>query len=145
MTMASIRHVGIVVPSVEKYASFLKDLNFSVVSDVVESGEFICHLVKIPQVEIRVIKLTDIDGAMLEILEYLSHPQIKGNDLRMPNGLGLSHLALSVEDIEDAISVLEMHHGACLNEPRVNVDGTVKAAYCRDMYMNLLELVEPIV
>ena len=137
----TLRHVGIVVENCETYLKiFSKVFGFSIVSDVVESGEFIDHLLGISCTRIRVIKLKDTSNNMIELISYGANRH-KKNDISV-NTLGITHFALNVENIEDKIYQLENINAKKVSSAMINQTGEYKVAYVRIENNFYIELVE---
>ena len=125
----TLRHVGIVVENCETYLKiFSKVFGFSIVSDVVESGEFIDHLLGISCTRIRVIKLKDISNNMIELISYGANRH-KKNDISV-NTLGITHFALNVENIEDKIYQLENINAKKVSSAMINQLVNTKLLMC---------------
>ena len=86
----NIRHTGIVVNDLEKMAVFYRQLGFIEVSREIESGQFIEKVVNIPKVELEWIKMRSPDGYLIELLQYLSHPQKLSRDKAKSNDLSIA-------------------------------------------------------
>ena len=137
-----LRHVGIVVQNSNKYLKFLSKLGIEKISDEIEVGDFISHLVGLPNTKIRVVKLRFPEGGMLEILEYLNNEDKSSKIIKLANHIGISHIALKVDNIESTLEIFIKNDGRKINNIRINPEGTAKVVYCRDFYGNLFELVE---
>jgi catechol 2,3-dioxygenase-like lactoylglutathione lyase family enzyme len=141
--LLAVRHVGIVVQDMERCLGFYRDvLGLTVKVAAEESGHFIDALLGEVGVQVRTVKLAAPKGqAMIELLEFRSPPA----DVRRPITVktpGMTHVALTVADI-DGLALRLIDAGAVfIGAPRISPDGGVKAAYVRDPEGNLLELVE---
>lgn len=138
----NIRHTGIVVNDLDKMAIFYRQLGFIEVSREIESGHFIEQVVNIPKVELEWVKMRSPDGYLIELLQYLSHPQKLRKDKAKSNDLGCSHLAFTVDDAEKACEQIRFAGGSIVNSPSFSKNGMVKVAYCHDPEGVLLEIVE---
>ena len=70
-----LRHVGLAITNMERALKLYRDIfKLEVVWDQIESGKFIDRLSNIKDVKVRTVKLKDISGGMIELLQYLSHP-----------------------------------------------------------------------
>ena len=137
-----IRHTGIVVRNLDQSLQFYKKLGFQLWSREIEFGDFIDQVVGISKVSIEVAKLKLPDSSMIELLQYLSHPQNDEIAKAPSNRLGCSHVAFTVENIETSCDEIKDMGGSIVNPPALSPNGLVKVAYAHDIEGNLLELVE---
>ena len=141
--MISLRHVGLAVVNMDIALQLYRDIfQLEIVWDQIESGKFIDRLSNISNVKVRTVKLKDINGGMIELLEYLSHP----NDVNFDpiNRIGCSHIAITVDDIIDMQSRLLAHGLKFHWDPQLSDDGKAKVAFCRDNDGILIEIVEQV-
>ena len=96
--MIKMRHAGIVVRDLKKSLNFYEYLGFKVVSDEVETGEFIDKILGFEKCEVRTIKMICFEKQMIELLEY-KNPQ-SPDFKKLINSVGCSHLALTVSNLE---------------------------------------------
>jgi catechol 2,3-dioxygenase-like lactoylglutathione lyase family enzyme len=137
-----VRHVGLVVADLEMALTFWCDvLGFSVVRRMDESGPHIDAMMGLNEVTVTTVKLAAPDGNLVELLHFYSHqdqPAWRG----MPYSTGLTHVALTVVDLDAACKKLS-EIGVVFNAPpQRSPDGCVKLTYCRGPEGILLELVE---
>tara|TARA_R110000782_G_scaffold243346_1_gene329880 strand:- start:73 stop:504 length:432 start_codon:yes stop_codon:yes gene_type:complete len=140
--MFSLRHVGITVQDMKKSLELYRDyFKFQVVWDEIEEGKFIDGLSGIDDIVVRTVKLKDLNGGMVELLEYESHPQSLEN-LRPIVNIGVSHFAMTVQDLDKTYEDL-LKLGLSFNEkPAISPDGGAKVCFGRDFDGTLIELVE---
>lgn len=138
------RHTGLVVRNLEKSLAFYeKAFGFTVWKRMVESGPFIETVVGIPGVVLEWVKLQSPDHALLELMQY--HSGSVGDDGGAPrasNRLGCSHVAFTVQDIDNLYDSLIARRVHCNSPPRQSPDGMVKVLYCHDPDGIIIELVE---
>jgi len=137
-----VRHTGIVVNDIKGAISFWVDLlGFEVVSNQVETGEFIDRLLGLEGVSVQTVKLIAKDKTMIELLHFESHP-----DKNVWNGrafsTGLTHLALNVSDINALIDQLKILGYLPLHEIQLSPNRKVRVCYIPVYEGLLLELVE---
>ncbi len=143
--MINLRHIGIVVRDVEKSKKFYQTLfNLEFVNQVVEEGEYVENLVGIKNASINWVKLKAKDDTIFELLEYNNNPN-KEKDNYKSNRLGCSHIAITVENINDIYNKLQEYNCKCKSKPIFSPDGKVKVMYCHDLDGTILEIVEEIV
>ena len=140
----SIRHVGIVVSDLEKALAFWSEgLGFTVVRRLNEFGPYIDSMMGLKDVRVTTVKLAAEDGNMIELLQFHSHPD---NSVWMgkPFSTGITHVALTVRDMETVIRDLKNIGVTFPADPQVSPDGAVKVIYATAPDGVLLELVEPL-
>lgn len=137
-----IRHVGIVVCDLNKALNFWCDgLDFKVLKAMEESGEYIDRLINLKSVQLRTVKIKDESDNIIELLKFDSHstePIWNGT----PYSNGITHLALTVKNLEVLIQKLESFDFYPLSEVQYSTDGKVKLIYAKGPEGILLELVE---
>lgn len=138
------RHTGFVVLDIERFIKFYEGFGLTLVSRMIEVGEYIENLVGLKGVKLEWAKLSLPDGSLIELLQYHTHNEEIQDiiQLQSPNRLGCSHIALTVKNIETAIEYICNSGGAIKNEYQTSPDGKVKVAYCFDIEGNILEIVE---
>ncbi|MDB9976118.1 VOC family protein [Candidatus Thioglobus sp.] len=137
-----LRHTGIVVRDLEKMIIFYQSLGFVEENRDTEVGDFIDQVTGINQVELEWIKLKSPDGCLLELLKYHSHPENRKIKNSNSNKLGISHIAYTVNDIDETCNKIVKAGGSLVNPPAPSSDGNVKVAYCHDLEGVLMEIVE---
>ena len=138
----AVRHTGIVVRSLEESVEFYCALGFTEDNRDIEKGIFIDTVVGLQNTKLEWVKLKALDGYLLEILQYHSHPEQKSIKKQKSNQLGCSHLAYSVDNINTICEKIEKIGGSIVNQPTLTNDKKVKVAYCHDNEGNLMEIVE---
>ncbi len=141
---SGIRHVGIVVQDIEKSINFWRDhFDFSIFLDQIEEGPFIEHLLNMPSVKVRTVKMNGQDDSLIELLHFFKNQDIdkwRGNLF----STGLTHLALNVSNLNKKIDELVFKGYKLVNQPRNSENGTVRVAFVEGPEGLLLELVESI-
>ncbi len=136
-----LRHTGLVVVDLDTAVGFwCNALGFKVVRRMEESGESLEVVTGLDNVVVTTVKLVDPNGSMLELLRFHSHPDVS-EWMGTPFSTGLTHIALTVEDIE-AVCKKVVDLGGTHNPVCVSSDGRVKMTFCRGPEGLLLELVE---
>lgn len=138
----STRHTGLVVRELERSLAFYIAIGLRVWRREVETGSFINTLVGIPDVRLEWAKLQTSDGSLVELLQYHSHPDTQPIADAPSNRLGCSHIAFTVEDIDQTCMEIARLGGSVVNQPVLAPSGLVKVAYCHDPDGILMELVE---
>jgi hypothetical protein len=89
------------------------------------------------------IKLASLDGTVIELLEYVTHPT---ELVEIPvYNVGACHLALRVENAEDAYLRLKENNITVLSPPIMSSEGIAKVSFCLDPNNVRIELVEMLV
>jgi len=141
---SGIRHVGIVVQDIQKSINFWLDhFDFSIFLDQIEEGPFIEHLLNIPKVKIRTVKMNGQDNSLIELLYFFEKKDV---DLWQGNltSTGLTHLALNVNNLNEKIKKLQSNGFKIINTPRKSENGSVLVAFVEGPEGLLIELVEQI-
>lgn len=141
--MKTVRHFGIVVTDIEKSLHFYKDLlGLKIKRDMLEQGKFVDDILGLKNVKVRTIKmLADEGNTLVELLWYQSH---KGKQIKNKKifGIGPSHLALTVDNLENLYQKLKLEGVKFNCPPQISPDGKAKVAFCYDPDGVPLELVE---
>ena len=140
--ITQIRHTGLVVSNLDAALHFWCDLlGFTVVRQMDESGPHIDAMMGLTNVQLTTSKLTAPEGGMIELLYFHSHPDRliwSGT----PYSTGLTHVAMTVKNIDNACRTLEQEGVTFFAAPQFSPDGKVKVTYCKGPEGVLLELVE---
>ena len=136
------RHTGLVVRDISVSIEFYEKLGLEVWRRENETGKFISQVVGLKNAEIETAKLKVPDGSLLELLEYKSHPAKVTADIYSTNKHGCSHVAFTVEDVEEMSLKIVQFGGSLVNAPAVSANGLVKVMYCHDPDGILIEMVE---
>lgn len=137
----SLRHTGIVVQHLDRMISFYCDLlGFKVVKRQREPADTMDELLSLIGVRVETAKLLAPDGVgVIELLRFDSHPPVNPEG-RWLSDAGLSHIALTVSNIDEEYERLCRHRVEFLSAPRVS--GSAKLAFCLDPENNFIELTE---
>tara|TARA_R110000744_G_scaffold350216_1_gene455841 strand:- start:1161 stop:1586 length:426 start_codon:yes stop_codon:yes gene_type:complete len=135
-----IRHTGIVVSDIDKSLYFYNELlGFKIVKDAWETGTFINKIVGLSGVNVRTIKM-DAGPSLIELLYFKSHPT--GAQLSSLVSLGCTHIALTVDNLDNCFKMLKGENTFFVSEPQTSPDGKAKVAFCKDPDGTFIELVE---
>ena len=139
--MTNIRHTGIVVTDIDKSIEFYSQyFGFKTQKDLIESGEYIDNFCSMKGVEVRTVKMSLENGDMIELLDFVSHPE--DNHDKKINHIGCTHIALTVDDLDSLYNRMK-NDGVFFNcEPQSPPDGMAKATFCKDPDGTFIELVE---
>jgi len=138
----AIRHIGLVVANLEKSIDFWCEImGFEVKLRMEEVGPHVDLMMGLDGVKVTTVKLSAPDGNLLELLHFSSHPD-KDKWEGRPFSTGLTHIALTVENIEKTYNRLLQSYVSFPAEPQISPDGTAKVIYATGPEGILLELVE---
>lgn len=140
--ITNLRHTGIVVSDMERSLKFYRDLiGLKVVKDFSEKGDYIDSILGLSGVHLRMVKLVTDDGSIIELLQYLSHPNQPPIKSKICD-LGCSHVAFTVDNIDEEYNRL-LEKGVIFNSPPyISPDGYAKVTFCHDSDGMSIELVE---
>jgi catechol 2,3-dioxygenase-like lactoylglutathione lyase family enzyme len=140
--ITAIRHTGLVVANLEEALVFWCDvMGFSVAKRMEESGPIIDAVLGLKDVRLTTVKLSAPDGNLLELLHFRSHPD-KPAWQGHPNTTGLTHIALTVRNLEETIDTLTRAGVKFSAPPQASADGSVKLTYGKGPEGILIEFVE---
>jgi catechol 2,3-dioxygenase-like lactoylglutathione lyase family enzyme len=139
------RHVGIVVKDLAKTTDFWTNLiGFKLHIDAKEISPYIDELLGIANPELRTVKLIDENGFIIELLEFANYPA-KDNWEGNLATTGLTHIALTVSDLESLVAKLKENDYKFISEIKNSPNGAVKVVFVKGPEGLMLELVEPLV
>lgn len=140
--MATLRHVGFTVSNKEEYCRLLVDtFGFEKVWDELESGDYINEFNGEVIDHVNTVKFRDSNGSMIELLCYEKNAE--GDKISSLRRQGITHIALSVTDLDNVVGQLDGTWLRLVHEPLVVPAGTVKVCFVEDMTNGLfMELVE---
>lgn len=136
-----IRHTGIVVIDLEVSLHFYRDLlGFRIAKQMEEAGDYIDNISSLRNVKVATVKMTSASGQMIELLKYHSHPAEQ--KMRAICEIGISHIALTVDDLDFEYKRLKDKGIQFNSPPQLSPDGYAKVTFCRAPEGTLVELVE---
>jgi catechol 2,3-dioxygenase-like lactoylglutathione lyase family enzyme len=142
----SVRHTGLVVQDLRRSLQFYRDLlGLQVWKTATEEGAYIDKVTGIDGVKIQWVKLKASNGAIIELIQYLSHADSVVKHYYAPsNRIGCSHIAFEVADLALLYEQLIVKGYHCNNPPSAAPDGSVQVLYCHDPDGIIVELVEEV-
>lgn len=143
--MTQFRHVGIVVEDIEaSLRIWTEGLNFQVVSRRHESGTAIEKLVGIKDVSLESVKLASdkYHGVSVEFLSFRYPNMIRRQPPCAPNSFGITHVALTVNNLHSILEALGTYGVRVLGEVSLSEDGSSRGVYTEFPENILVELVE---
>lgn len=142
--ITEFRHVGLTVQNLEECRTFFVDtLGFEISKEMDESGGYIDAMHNLNDVLVTTVKLKAPDGGMVELLKFRSH-KIDGDETwnNKIYSTGLTHIALTVADLEQTYSELTKKGVKFNAPPQDSPDGYAKVTFCRGPENLFIELVE---
>jgi catechol 2,3-dioxygenase-like lactoylglutathione lyase family enzyme len=138
-----LRHVGIVVSDLEQAITLFQEyLGCELINhSPVQEGDYISRLVGISNAKLITAILRTCDNNRIELLEYISHCGKSHNSVAA-NNVGVSHFAITVENIQELYKRSSDYGVRFLSPPINSPDGFVKVAYAVLMDECMVELVE---
>jgi catechol 2,3-dioxygenase-like lactoylglutathione lyase family enzyme len=147
MITRGIDHVGVTVPDIDAATTFFVDaFDAVVIYDLIVDGAILSPddgrvehttvdlsaILGVPRAaEIRSQRMLRLgNGPSLELFKYMNAPQ---SPVAAPNDFGLQHVALYVDDIEEAASRVEGAGGVLLKGPN-DLPGLEAGSGCRYLY-----------
>ena len=108
--ISKLRHTGIVVRNLNQSVVFYEALGFKTWKREIEQGQFLETVVDLKNVRVETAKLKAPCGALLELLQYHSHPVQMEISPQPSNQLGCSHIALTVGSIDETLECVQSFH-----------------------------------
>lgn len=139
----NIRHIGIVVKNMDVALKFYRDLlGLEIQGKTEEYGNFIDKILKISDTKLKTIKLSAEDNATrIELLKFET-PISKEDSTKSLGRNGLTHLSLTVKNLDELYLLLK-NEGIFFNsEPQISPDKSLKVVFCKDFEGNFLELTQ---
>ena len=139
-----IHHAALVTPDLEQAKRFYCEVfEFAALFDY-EWGPDDSTFNSLIGMEGTAAKMCLLKGknAYLELFEYLAPGSEESPSSLHAGDLGIRHLAFEVKEVHAVRDRLEAHGGAAVAEP-ISVPGGLVAAYCRDPFGNIIELIQP--
>jgi catechol 2,3-dioxygenase-like lactoylglutathione lyase family enzyme len=141
--ITGFRHTGIVVSDLAAAEHFWCELmGFTVNRRMDESGSYLDAMLALQNVSVTTLKLAAPDGTVIELLKFHSH-QEETTWGRTIYSTGLTHLAFTVENLDEEYKRLSSHGILFHAPPQESPDGAVLVTFCEGPEGILLELVEP--
>ena len=131
----TLSHIGICVSDMERSVRFYVDgLGFEPVVDYEVGPEYGALMeVESPRVASRFLRR---DGVSIELLQFLEPGHVGDGTRRPMNRLGLTHLCLRVDDVDEAADAIRAAGGTVLDgtRPRTDLGGgaVTDFVYCTD-------------
>lgn len=120
MSVQRLSHIGICVSDLERSVGFYREaLGFRELSRLAVEGVDSARLLDIDGGELQAVYL-ERDGTRIELLYYPAAGHQQGDIPRPMNRLGLTHLSLRVDSVDEAIAAVERSGGSVLAHTRID-------------------------
>ena len=120
MAILELLRFGICVSDLSRSLRFYCDLlGFQEISRVTFSGEPAATLVGVEELKLTCVFL-ERDSARIELLWYASPGHLGEAKPRHMNELGISHMAIGVDDLEATVEMLERGGARVLRETQIH-------------------------
>lgn len=130
-----IRHFGIITGNLEFALHFYRDLlGFEEVKRETLEGSYIENLLNNKGIKLTYVKLK-LKGTKVLLELWYFHNNLKFN------GLKASHIALTVDDLDELVAKLNSENIKFLSTPIETKEGN-RVCFCTDYDSNLLEIFE---
>ena len=136
--------MGIVVNNLDKTRDFwINTLGFKLHIEAKEESPYIDELLAIKEPMLTTVKLIDSKGFIIELLKFENYQVEKSwsGDLKTT---GLSHIALTVDNLTELMNKLKEQNYHALSEVKVSPNKKVRVVFVKGPEAILLELVEEI-
>lgn len=134
------RHVGIVVNNMKTMSEFYCDVfNLNILYDKIEEGKFLNTIIGENRARAHILKLGKNNTIFLELLDYNISKKSKAKKII---DHGITHFALTVENIDTTYKELLNRKITVINPPKETKDKQVKVCFCLDPENNFIELVQ---
>ncbi len=141
MTTKNFRHSGIVTKDLNKSLFFYnKLLKLKIIKIIEEDTAIMTSLLKIKNCKLKTIKLGLKNKIFIELL-YFDQTQKKTSNIKI-NSPGLTHISLTVENLEQLYKKFKKNKIKFLSKPQVSSDKKVKLVFCKSPENIFIELVE---
>ena len=141
--MLKVHHAGIVVRDMEKMLHFWVDtMGCKLEADFEFANDFLDAVQNLGSVvNLRIVKVVDKDGFIVELLEYKSHPAPIQKNNQLCN-CGIRHIAFTVDSVDEYYNRLIANGYQALSKPEYSEELAMKLFFVRDPEDNLVEFIE---
>ena len=141
--ITNYRHTGLVVENLKKSKEFYCELlNFRVIQNIIEEGDYFNKLINEKNLKAKVIKARLPDNVVLELLEFIN---VKKKTIKKPKRyypIGTIHMCFTVKNIDHLYKKLKKNKIKFLSPPLKSDFDPVKTCFCYDPDFNLVQFVE---
>lgn len=136
--------MGIVVSDLDKSRDFwINTLGFKLHIETKEESPYIDELLAINDPALTTVKLIDSKGFIIELLKFENY-RVEDSWSGNLKTTGLTHIALTVANLDQLVKVLESQNYQKLSQVKVSPNKKVKVVFVKGPEGIMLELVEKI-
>ena len=141
--ITNYRHTGLVVKNLQRSRKFYCQLlNFKVIQNIIEEGDYFNKLINEKKLRAKVIKARLQDNVVLELLEFINAKKKGIKKPRRYYPVGTMHLCFTVKNIEQVYKKLKRNKVKFLSPPLASDYDNIKTCFCYDPDFNLVQFVE---
>tara|TARA_Y100000591_G_scaffold327697_1_gene352697 strand:- start:573 stop:1028 length:456 start_codon:yes stop_codon:yes gene_type:complete len=141
--ITNYRHTGLVVKNLKRSVNFYcKLLNFKIIQNIIEEGEYFNKLINEKKLRANVIKAKLPDNVVLELLEFKNLKQKAVKKPRKYSPVGTIHMCFTVKNIHKVYKRLKTNKVKFFSPPLSSIYDPVKTCFCYDPDFNLIQFVE---
>jgi catechol 2,3-dioxygenase-like lactoylglutathione lyase family enzyme len=134
--------VGIVVNDLEKNKDFwINTMGLKLHIEALEESPYIDELLDIKDPALKTVKFIDSKGFIIELLKFENY-QVGNSWSGDLKTTGLTHIALTVDNLDELVKVLIKNDYQTLSDINVSPNGKVKVVFVKGPEGLMLELVE---
>jgi catechol 2,3-dioxygenase-like lactoylglutathione lyase family enzyme len=131
-----------VVNDLEKNRDFwINTLSFKLHIEALEESPYIDELLAMKDPALKTVKLIDSKGFIIELLKFENY-QVGNSWSGDLKTTGLTHIALTVDNLDELVKVLIKNDYQTLSDIKVSPNGKVKVVFVQGPEGLMLELVE---
>lgn len=136
--------MGIVVSDLDRSRDFwINTLGFKLHIESEEESPYIDELLAINDPALTTVKLIDSKGFIIELLKFENY-KVEDSWSGNLKTTGLTHIALTVANLDELVKVLESQNYQKLSQVKVSPNKKVKVVFVKGPEGIMLELVEEI-
>ena len=130
------------VNDLEKNRDFwINTLSFKLHIEALEESPYIDELLAMKDPALKTVKLIDSKGFIIELLKFENY-QVGNSWSGDLKTTGLTHIALTVDNLDELVKVLIKNDYQTLSDIKVSPNGKVKVVFVQGPEGLMLELVE---
>jgi len=142
MKVRHVDHIGINVEDLETAKSFLTDLDFTVVGEMVMEGQLLDRVTGLKNAKDDLVMLQAPDKQLsIELVKFHRPQDENGIQQSAANTLGLRHLCFEVEGLDEILSSLQQKGHKLVGDVQTYKDSW-KLCYIRGPEDIIIELAE---
>ena len=141
--ITNYRHTGLVVKNLKRSKKFYcKLLNFKIIQNIIEEGNYFNQLINEKNLRAKVIKARLPDNVVLELLEFINAKKTTVKKPRRYYPVGTIHMCFTVTNINRIYRKLKRNKIKFFSPPLSSDYDNVKTCFCYDPDFNLVQFVE---